>query len=348
MTHPLRPSRVYAICQIAGWGAYGVLGASLSRAFGYGTPAVIATTLLGSLVGLIVTHLWRGVIRGRGLLAQPFSRLLPKLFAGVVVTGLVAWLLVWATGLYVTGAYSMKTSTPAILLATSSQWIIMILLWTAIYVGAQWFKRWRDSEIQRLRLEVLHRDAQLSALHAQIQPHFLFNAMNVLRALISEDPMRARDLVTELSDLMRYALRAGQQERVLLQEELEVIESYLRIEQARFEDRLTWRIDADPAVRQTQLPPMLLQMLVENAVKHGVATSEFGGEVAVSARRDGDGVRLVVTNPGRVSVNGGTRIGLANARGRLALIYGGRAALTLTERDGQVVAEVVLPAGDAR
>ena len=346
MIHPLRPSRAYAICQIVGWGAYAMMGVGIARGFGYGNPAMTATTLLGSLVGMVVTHLWRGVIRGRGLLAQPFSRLLPQLLAGVVVAGVAAELLVWATGLYVTGAYSMKTSTPGIMLATTWSWLVTILLWTAIYIGAQWFKRWRDSEIQRLRLEVLARDAQLSALHAQIQPHFLFNAMNVLRALISEDPMRARDLVTELSDLMRYALRAGQQERVLLQEELEVIESYLRIEQARFEDRLTWRIEADPAVRLTQLPPMLLQMLVENAVKHGVATSEFGGEVAVSARRDGDGVRLVVTNPGRVSVNGGTRIGLANARGRLALIYGGRAALTLVERDGQVVAEVVLP-GDA-
>ena len=348
MTHPLRPSRVYAICQIVGWGAYGVMGVTISRSFGSSSGAMAATTLLGSLVGLVVTHLWRGVIRGRGLLSQPFPRLLPQLFAGVVITGIAAELLVWATGLYVTGAYTMKTSTPGIMLATSFGWFTTILLWTAIYVGAQWFKRWRDSEIQRLRLEVLHRDAQLSALHAQIQPHFLFNAMNVLRALISEDPARARDLVTELSDLMRYALRAGQQERVLLQEELEVIESYLRIEQARFEDRLVWRIDADASVRQTQLPPMLLQMLVENAVKHGVATSEFGGEVAVSARRDADSVRLMVTNPGRVSVNGGTRIGLANARGRLKLIYGERAALTLAERDGQVVAEVILPSGDAR
>ena len=194
MTHPMRPSRLYAICQIAGWGAYGVMGVSMSQVFGYGSGAMTATTLLASLIGLVVTHLWRGVIRGRGLLAQPFPRLLPRLLAGVAVTGVAAELLVWAIGLYVTGAYTMKSSTVGIMFATTWQWLVTILLWTALYVGAQWFKRWRDSEIQRLRLEVLARDAQLSALHAQIQPHFLFNAMNVLRALISEDPMRARDL----------------------------------------------------------------------------------------------------------------------------------------------------------
>jgi len=339
-----RPTRAYAIAQIAGWGAYGLLGVTMMRAFGEGSARTAATSLFGAAVGAGTTHLWRGVILRRGLLAPGTRRMVPRLLAGVVLTAITSELLVWGIGLYVTHAYTWKGSTPGIMFATTSNWIITVLLWTAIYVGVHAFARWRLSEIQRLRLEVLARDAELEALHAQIQPHFLFNAMNVLRALIAEDPARARELVTELSDLMRYALQAGRRERVALAEELAVVESYLRVESARFEDRLAWRIDAPDEARRLRLPPMLVQTLVENAVKHGIARREEGGEVLVTARRAGDRVHVLVTNPGTLGGDGDTRIGLANARGRLRLIYGERAALTLVQEDGRVVAEVTLPA----
>jgi signal transduction histidine kinase len=341
-----RPSRAYLICQVAGWGTFGILGVSMARAFGYGSPRVDATTLLGVLIGAALTHLWRGVILGRGLLRLGFSRLLPRLAIGVVVVALAAELLVWGAGLFVTHAYTLKGSTAGVMFATTANWLFTMMLWTAIYAGANAFVSWRDSEIQRLRLAVLARDAQLEALHAQIQPHFLFNAMNVLRALISEEPARARDLVTELSELMRYALQSARRERVKLAEELAVVESYLSVESARFEERLAWRIDADDAIREVRLPPMLLQPLVENAVKHGIAAREEGGEVTIEARRDGERLRLTVTNPGCLSGRGDTRIGLQNARERLRLIFGERAGLTLTERDGRVVAELTLPPGD--
>jgi len=343
-----RPSRAYVICQIAGWGAYALMGLAMSRAFGYGSVRMNATTLAGALVGVIVTHVWRTVLWRHGVLAQPFARMLPMLIGGVVAGAVAAELLVWGVGLFLTHAYTMKTSTPGVMFATTANWVVTMLLWTALYVGAQWFTRWRDSEIQRLKLEVLARDAHLDALHAQIQPHFLFNAMNVLRALIPEDPARARDLVTELSELMRYALQAGRRERVAVAEELAVVENYLRVESARFEDRLTWRIEADAAVRDARMPPMMLQMLVENAVKHGIAGRDGGGQVAIAATRESDRVRLRVTNPGRLAITGGTRIGLNNARERLRLLYGDRAELTLGENDGHVVAEITLPAEGPR
>jgi LytS/YehU family sensor histidine kinase len=303
-----------------------------------------ATLLVSVVVAGLVSHGWREVILARGWLSLDGKRLLPRLAAGVVVTALVVEVLVWMVGLHLTHAYTMGTSTPAIMFATTFNWIFTFLLWTAIYIGVHWFLRWRDSEIQRLRLEVLARDAQLDVLTAQIQPHFLFNAMNVLRALIHENPERARELVTELSDLMRYALQAGRRERVTLDEELAVVESYLRVESARFEERLRWAIDIDAAVRERLLPPMMLQMLVENAVKHGIAASDVGGQVVVSAGHTNGAVWMRVTNPGRLGSQGGTRIGLANARERLRLLYGERATLQLRAHDGLVTAEVTLPA----
>ena len=339
-----RLGRAYLLCQVAGWGAFGLIGVGMSLAFGYGSPRMNATTLLGVVVGGLVSHLWRGVIQRGGWLSLDFRRLLPRMVAGVLACALVTELGVWGVGLFVTRAYTLKGSTPGIMFATSFNWIFTFVLWTAIYVGSHWFLRWRDSEIQRLRLEVLARDAQLDALTAQLQPHFLFNAMNVLRALIAEDPGRAREMVTELSELMRYALQAGRRERVRLAEELSAVESYLRIESARMGERLRWQIETDPGARELLLPPMLLQMLVENAVKHGIATSDVGGDVTVSARQLDGEARLRVTNPGRLGAAGGTRIGLANVQERLRLLYGERATLRLAAADGVVTAEVRLPA----
>ncbi len=338
-----RPSP-YAVLQVVGWTAYGLVGVAMTAGFAPLTPRLAVTMLLGAAAGGLGSHLLREAIRRGGWLARPAGALVPRLVGAVLVVALAIETTILLIGIYVTGAYTWKTSTPGILLATSFNWIFTLALWAALYVGVRSFVRWRDSEIRRLQLEVLARDAQLDALNAQIQPHFLFNALNVLRAMIPEDPALARDLVTELSELMRYALMAGRRERVPLAEELAVCESYLKIEAARFEDRLRWTIRADDDVRRALLPPMLLQMLVENAVKHGVAAELAGGEVAVSADLVNGAVRLVVTNPGRLGGRGGTRIGLANAAERLRLLYGGRASLTLAEEAEGVRAEVRLPA----
>ena len=335
--------RAYWICQIAGWGLYTSVGIGMTATFMRISPALALTTALGGVGGIVASHLIRREARRRGWFERPLPALIPRLVGAVLVAALSVEVAVLLTGIYVTRAYTWQTSTPGVLFATTFNWIFTLLLWTALYTGVRFFRRWRDSEIQRLRLEVLARDAQLDALNAQIHPHFLFNALNVLRAMIAENPALARDLVTELSELMRYALQAARRDRVPLEEELSVVESYLRIESARFEDRLRWRIDAPDELRGATLPPMLLQMLVENAVKHGIAGEIAGGEVVVAATLAGDRVRLQVTNPGRLGGRGGTRIGLANAAERLRLLYDGRATLKLEERGGTVVAEVELP-----
>ena len=335
--------RAYWTCQLSGWGGYAVVGLVMTAVLWKLTTPYAITTVIGAATGAVATHLLRGLMRRRRWFELPLGALLPRLIAAVVVTTLAIELTILLLGIYATHAYTWRTSTPGILFATTFNWLFTILLWTAIYSGVRFFRRWRDSEIQRLRLEVLARDAQLDALNAQIQPHFLFNALNVLRAMIAENPELARDLVTELSELMRYALQAARRDRVPLEEELAVVESYLKIESARFEDRLRWRIEANPEARGALMPPMMLQTLVENAVKHGIAAEEHGGEVVVHATREGDIVRLCVTNPGRLGGHGDTRIGIANSRERLRLLYGDRASLILREENGHVVAEVVMP-----
>jgi signal transduction histidine kinase len=336
--------RAYVLCQLAGWTAYGLAGVAITSAFNRVTPAIVVTTLLGAALGGVASHLVRGRIVHDRWLELGVGALLPRLLAAVLASAFAVEFAILLAGIYVTRAYSWRGSTPGVLMVTTFNWTFTLLLWAAIYVGVRFFLRWRDAEIRRLQLEVLARDAQLDTLQAQLHPHFLFNALNVLRAMIPEDPARARDLVSEMSELMRYALQAGRRERVTLEEELSVVESYLRVESARFAERLRWRIDAGDDVRGLRLPPMLLQGLVENAVKHGIASCDAGGEVVVRASREGDRLRLRVTNPGHLGPTGGTGIGLANAAARLRLLFGENASLSVRGEPNGVVAEVVLPA----
>jgi LytS/YehU family sensor histidine kinase len=188
-----------------------------------------------------------------------------------------------------------------------------------------------------------------------VNPHFLFNSLNSLRALIDEDAPRAREAVTRLANMLRYSLQSGQLETVPLEDELRIVADYLALEQIRHEDRLRvrWEIADEVSAGAVAVPPMLLQTLVENGVKYGVGTRREGGELRISARFEGATLRLQVTNPGDLGepvsaaaarAGSSTGVGLRNASERLKLLFGDRASLTLrSEPAGCVTADVVLP-----
>lgn len=339
-----RPSRAYVVAQLAGWTAYAALGVLMTRLFGQYTPALAATNVLSCVVVATMTHGFRAHLWRRRWFDLGLGPLVIRLAGSVVVMSLAAVGIAWVIGLYVTHAYELGARTLVYAVAGLFNWFFSLMLWTTLYAGTHFFRHWRLAEIRRLQLEVAARQAQLDSLAAQIHPHFFFNSLNTLRALIAEDPARARDLMTDLADLMRYALQAGRREKVPLGEELEVVEHYLRLEQARFDERLRWRIRADDAARRVLVPPMIVQTLVENAVKHGVALRAEGGDVDLSATDSGGELRVRITNPGDVVGVRDGGIGLANSRDRLRLLYADRARLDVSpDGAGRVVAELVLP-----
>jgi sensor histidine kinase YesM len=219
--------------------------------------------------------------------------------------------------------------------------------WMCIYFFYHLFDRLNRSEIERLRLATSAKEAELRALKSQINPHFIFNSLNSLRGLIDENPGRARQAVTQLANLLRYSLQSGQLETVPFEDELQTVNDYLALEQVRHEERLRVRIEVAPGTLGLSIPPMLLQTLVENAVKYGIAPRRDGGEIAITACCEGDELRLQVTNPGTLAAGGGsTGVGLRNAAERLRLLFGARASLALREDPpGRVVADVVVPLG---
>jgi signal transduction histidine kinase len=188
--------------------------------------------------------------------------------------------------------------------------------------------------------------AQIRALQAQINPHFLFNTLNVLANLIHTNPAKAERVIEELAEIFRYALESTQLEWVNVEDEVHFLGAYLEIEKARFEDRLSYTFDIDPTVRSMRIPPMILQPIVENAVKHGLSPKVEGGSVRLSATLRGDRLVVVVEDtgtgyPGR-SRSRGNGIGLANVRKRLQHIYGEASSVLRIEKNEPAGTRVVI------
>jgi len=211
---------------------------------------------------------------------------------------------------------------------------------TALQLAAQRERMIREEfERQQLinahELRELSARAQIRALQAQIRPHFLFNTLNVLSNLIHADPRKAEDLTEELAAVFRYTLDATRREWVSLGDEVQFVRSYLKIEKARFEDRLSYLIDLDPATNQVRVPPMILQPVVENAVRHGIGSRVEGGVVRLTAQTVSR--RLVLTiedsGTGLKAERNSDGIGLKNVRDRLQQIYGSEGQLELSARE---------------
>ena len=204
----------------------------------------------------------------------------------------------------------------------------------------------REAEQQTLQLKVLAKEAELRALKAQLDPHFLFNSLNSVMALIGSDTREAQRLCLLLSDFLRKSLNTASVEFIPLEEELALLRCYLDIERIRFGSRLTAKIGIDDECGACLVPPLLLQPLVENAINHGIAQLIQGGEISVIARRRGRELLISVSNPfepgSRKSRPGG--IGLANVRARLNMLYGNESRLDIMKDDGVFRVEIRMPA----
>jgi two-component system sensor histidine kinase AlgZ len=198
--------------------------------------------------------------------------------------------------------------------------------------------------LRQLRARVL--STELEALQARINPHFLFNTLNSIAALIREDPARAENMTLRLSALFRYTLQAPRSGLVTLGEELVIVEGYLAIEQERLGPRLTSDVDVDASLHEQRIPALTLQPLVENAIKHGIATDVAGGSVRVRGWREGSLVHLTVLNTGDGQrPSAGIGEGLDSVRKRLRATFGGRSSVTLRTAPDATEARVTFPAG---
>jgi two-component system LytT family sensor kinase len=210
-----------------------------------------------------------------------------------------------------------------------------------------YYRKYRERELRASQLETRLAQAQLDALRMQLHPHFLFNTLNSISVLMTEDVKAARRMLIRLGNLLRVSLENAGAQEVSLKEELEFLESYLEIEQTRFQDRLTVKVDVDPMALDARVPNLILQPLVENAIRHGIAPRAAAGLIEIRARRQNGMVQLQVCDNGSglASNEGLTKgIGLSNTRARLEQLYGSSHRFELHSGDeGGLTVTVVIP-----
>ncbi|MDC8774268.1 sensor histidine kinase [Roseateles albus] len=234
------------------------------------------------------------------------------------------------------------------ILSNGLQAQLFISAWAFVYISAAAAQRAREGEVQNLQLQMSLKAAQMSSLTNQLKPHFLFNALNNIRFMIHEDGDRADAMIVALSELLRYSLESSQQSKTRLNQELAIIEAYVSIMRTQMEDRLDFRLNAAPALMSCLLPPMVLQLLVENAIKHGLDHLPQGGTLSVEVIDAGDKLRLLVSNDSPLNAattpaGQGLGLGLPNIERRLHLLYGERAALGIKSTPGHFQVELSLP-----
>jgi len=223
---------------------------------------------------------------------------------------------------------------------------VLLFIWNSIYFMYHYVTKSRKQQLDTLQLEALVKSLELKTIKAHINPHFIFNALNSIRALIDENPARARRAITELSNILRSSLQAEKGETVSLEEELKIVKDYLALENMRFEDRLRVEYEIDDDTLAQQVPPMMLQTLVENAIKHGISKQLKGGVVKIISDFTDNYHELAVQNTGHL--NGGkshSGFGLSSTQDRLGLLYGDKAKFQILQLNPELVeARVLIPA----
>jgi len=223
--------------------------------------------------------------------------------------------------------------------------LLLVAIWMLIYIVYHYVEKNRKDQLDRLKLESTVKELELKTIKSHINPHFIFNSLNSIRALVDENPTRARRAITELSNILRSSMQAEKAETVTLQSELDIVKDYLALEQMRFEERLKVEMDIDKDTLEQPVPPMMLQTLVENSIKHGISKLINGGVVRVVAGFTDQHLELLVQNTGHLNGNiNGDGFGIKSTQDRLNLMYQGKAVFEIKNIEGGMVeSKVSLP-----
>ncbi|MGP1991081.1 sensor histidine kinase [Zobellia laminariae] len=226
--------------------------------------------------------------------------------------------------------------------ATST--ILMVFLWTITYFTIKFIIEGNKNHLKNLELNATLREAQLNTLKGQVNPHFLFNSINNIRGLMLEDVGKSQEMISKLSEMLEYAFAKNTVDAIPLHEELEMVENYIALSKIQMEERLQYVEKINEEALQIPIPPMIIQLLIENAAKHGIANLKEGGTIALKVVKDNENLFITGANTGKLKIaNDSTQLGLKNIRQRLRLLYGQKASFSLEEIEGEVVASIKIP-----
>lgn len=340
------PVSTYWLCQLAGWLSMVLIEIVNYTFFIVGRFSMVTLNLflLYAVVGMLLTHGYRMYLRKRPVFASSVTYIWINAF---FATFLISFCMTVVTEVPVMllGNNRLSDITLIQVAGFTINWMRYVGVWVIIYYLYKMLQQNASIQQEKLQLENLAKTTELELLKSQLNPHFLFNALNSIKALVIINPEQSRDAIVKLSELLRFTLQYGKEKRILLKQELEEVTKYLELEQLRFGKRLQVTYHLDAAVNTSAVPPALLLTLVENAIKHGVAKQMGAGTVTVRTATGKPGfVLITVVNSGRFEPGPDTGIGLKHLTKRLEELYNGKATFEIAATADGVVAQLQLPA----
>ena len=337
----------YWIFQAIGWGMFIITNTFFALTFDKYNTDFIGRLITFVAIGVIFSHIMRDVIKKTRLL----QRTLNQQIVGFILITLFFATVVGYLDTLLTSTFDIRieqegelTETEMVI-SNSFYAFVYLFMWNCIYFIYHYIDKSRTQTLDTFKLQALVKELELKTIKSHINPHFIFNALNSIRALIDENPSRARDAITELSNILRSSMQSENLETVPLERELNIVKDYLALEHIRFEDRLRVEYDIDEDTLSQPVPPMMLQTLVENAIKHGISKYENGGIVKIISDFRGKNHELIVRNTGKL--NGGISkegFGLHSTASRLGLLFGSAAKFEIQDTANNIVeAKVSIP-----
>jgi hypothetical protein len=341
---------LYWLTQVIGWFLFVLLILFQNFLLGQVDVGIVSFLIVNYIIGIGLSHFMRYVILQFGMLRMKIYQVLPRILLLSVGTGVSAAILIGTiSDLFFKDAEQIMVMPFNLLLELVVPFTVVFLIWNILYFATIYLKNYEKEEVKNLRLEASMNEVELGNLRSQLNPHFIFNALNSIRALVDENPNEAKAGITKMSSILRSSLASGRKQFVTLEEEMKTVHAYLDLEKIRFEERLNYSFDIPAELNSVQLPPMLIQTLVENAIKHGISDLPLGGDVIIDARKLNEALlEIRVMNSGKYdpirrkkSTSNG--IGLTNSRRRLQLLYGTKSNIAIYNEGDRVICDITIP-----
>ncbi len=339
--------RLYWIFQVTGWTIFVLLNGFLFQLQGTLTTKIVWSLISFMILGIFTTHAYRWLIVKQEWLSLKTIRIIPRVLLAALILSFVLHyshlLMEYLLGVIPQneeGAFKIENA-----FADLINIAFIFIFWSLIYFLFHYIQNYRRVEIENLKWQASINEIELNKLKSQLNPHFIFNAMNSIRALIDENPEKAKNAVTHLSTILRNTLQMGKKKLISFNEELSVVKDYIDLESVRYEERLKVKMEIDPGCNAFSVPPLMIQTLVENAIKHGISKLTNGGSLELLAWVAGSELFVTIKNDGTLEekdddVKG---FGLKNTRQRLELLYGDKADFQISNSNGFVISELRIP-----
>jgi len=339
----LTKTKIYWIIQLGGWSLYGTITIILNYLQDLLNTEVVIYAILNALWYLISTHIFRSVIIRLKWINAKLKNVLFRIIASLAILTVVNFVI------HILILYSLNTLVvesdlhPDIIGIYFLAIFLVYFLWTLFYFIYHYIERYNSA----LKYEALKNEIELNNLKSQLNPHFIFNALNSIRALVDENPSKSKDAITQLSSILRSSLVINRNKLTRFNDEINTVRDYLDLETIRFEERLQTRFDIDPKSKNFTVPPLMIQTLVENGIKHGISKLQRGGEISVNTEVKDSKLYIKIRNNGQLphqKLNGTKGFGVENTKQRLKLLYGNKATFKIqNENDTTVLTEICLP-----